>query len=275
MDLFIHSLGLARIGILGDGSTVVPMAGQLECAEGAGSSGGDQPLTSGGLEGEGTGFPRSSLETAVTDIHCSVWSSWMLLCIPAATFSSSQSSSAVHFNSPETQAYRLIFNHTQSRKSAHLELISTFIRHHPFSSVLFLTSLDISTAAEDESVIMSPWRALLPPTAANSTNVMIEKLKEIPPYVQEPAYDPLREGGPSKTADIAYPPPLPAGGLCESLLADLQKEGQGTVPPHGTLCAWCAEGDNRGDAFGMAGVVAFVLGIGEWRKRKRILVFIS
>ncbi len=132
--------------------------------------------------------------------------------------------------------------------------------------MLLLTSLDISTAAEDESVLMSPWRSLLPPSAAKSPNATIENLKEIPPYVQEAVYDSLREGGPSKSEATAYPPPLPAGGLSGALLADLQKEGSGTVPPHGALCAWCAEGDNRGDAFGMAGVVAFVLGIGECRK---------
>ena len=32
---------------------------------------------------------------------------------------------------------------------------------------------------------------------------------------------------------------------------------------HGGLAAWCVEGDNRGDAMGLAGVVLQVLGIGK------------
>lgn len=218
VDLLINSLGLSRIGVLGDGSTVVPMVGQLEQANNPEKADIDPALTSGGLEVYG----RSGC-------------SYIFL----------QQRSPV----------------LKSRKSEHIGLISTFIRSHPFSSVLLLTSLDISTAAEDESVLMSPWRSLLPPSAAKSPNATIENLKEIPPYVQEAVYDSLREGGPSKSEATAYPPPLPAGGLSGALLADLQKEGSGTVPPHGALCAWCVEGDNRGDAFGMAGVVAFVLGI--------------
>jgi proteasome assembly chaperone 2 len=129
--------------------------------------------------------------------------------------------------------------------------------------VIVLTSLDIATAAEDESVIMSPWRSLLPPNV-KSDDERIARLKEIPSYLSSTAPDPLREDSISASTTQAYPPPLPAGGLCGPLLENLQHNGEGgSVPPHGALCAWCAEGDNRGDAFGMAGVLAFVLGLGE------------
>ncbi len=51
IDLLIHSIGLKRLGDLGDGSTVVPMVGQLDVHEDDKDPGQDATLTTGGVEG--------------------------------------------------------------------------------------------------------------------------------------------------------------------------------------------------------------------------------
>lgn len=56
-----------------------------------------------------------------------------------------------------------------------------------------------------------------------------------------------------------YPPFLPSAGLTRRLLQELQEDENS----HGTLAAWCVEGDNRGDAMGLAAVVLQLLDLGE------------
>ncbi len=138
-------------------------------------------------------------------------------------------------------------------------MLSDFIKSYSWSSVLLLASVNISMAEEDESVLFSPWRSILPPSSDNAPNGVVDRLREVPALDQTPSVDPLRESSSSVAAPASrYPPWLPDGGLCPDILEKLQST---STPPHGALAGWCAEGDNRGDAFGMAGVVTFLLGI--------------
>lgn len=57
----------------------------------------------------------------------------------------------------------------------------------------------------------------------------------------------------------SYPPFLPAAGLTRRLLTALS--GEKAPIPHGAIAAWCVEGDNRGDARSLAGVVLDVLNL--------------
>jgi proteasome assembly chaperone 2 len=67
-------------------------------------------------------------------------------------------------------------------------------------------------------------------------------------------------GSPRKVEAPLYPPFLPSAGLTRRLLQKLQEDGS----PHGAVAAWCVEGDNRGDAMGLAGVVLGVLDLREY-----------
>jgi proteasome assembly chaperone 2 len=58
-----------------------------------------------------------------------------------------------------------------------------------------------------------------------------------------------------------YPPFLPSAGSTRKLLIRLQDKSD---VPHAAISAWCVEGDNRGDARALAGLVLGVLGAGEW-----------
>ncbi|UOH83810.1 hypothetical protein LQV05_006548 [Cryptococcus neoformans] len=62
-----------------------------------------------------------------------------------------------------------------------------------------------------------------------------------------------------RSISSSYPPFLPAAGLTRRLLTALSEE---KAPiPHGAIAAWCVEGDNRGDARSLAGVVLDVLSL--------------
>lgn len=137
----------------------------------------------------------------------------------------------------------------QSRKQAHTDLLISFTSSYKFSAVLILTSVD-SAAATTEDHLLSPLQVILPPSdlASKIPSDLAERLSRIPPYPPTPSTKPT------------YPPFLPNGGLARRLLATLQTNPE---IPHGTLAYWCAEADNRPDAFRYAGIVTYLLGIRE------------
>jgi proteasome assembly chaperone 2 len=137
----------------------------------------------------------------------------------------------------------------QSRKQAHVDLLINFIQSYKFSAIIILTTLD-SAAATTEDHLLSPLQLLLPPsTSSRLPTDLAERLARIPPYVP-----------PTPSTDSPYPPFLPNGGLTRRLLTTLQANSS---IPHATLAYWCAEADNRPDAFRYAGIVTYLLGIRE------------
>lgn len=150
-----------------------------------------------------------------------------------------------------------------SEKQAHAELIVSFIASSEFSSVLILTSLDISASTDDYNLI-SPFRSVIPPAAVSSG--LVKRLQEIPAHHEEgPAYGSGLSLPPAGSSP-SYPPLMPGSGSTRRLLSALSsfqgasQSPNSTIPPHGVLAAWCAEADNRADAHGLANVVLYCLG---------------
>ncbi|ODN76005.1 hypothetical protein L202_05965 [Cryptococcus amylolentus CBS 6039] len=198
-DLLISTLGLKRVGFLGNGDTVAPFAGVGENGE----------VATGGLEVYG----QEGSELYV-----------------------------VQQRSPTLK----------TKKDEHVSVISEFAQGNEFGFVLVVTSLD--SAHQDDVQLLTPYQHILPPTIVSSVPPIIQRIKNLPPLslaISQPSF------GPRSTS--RYPPFLPAAGLTRRLLSAFS-EDQKKIS-HGAVTAWCVEGDNRGDARGLAGIVLGVLGI--------------
>lgn len=79
--------------------------------------------------------------------------------------------------------------------------------------------------------------------------------------VQPPSEFAPRSPVPS-SATAAYPPFIPGGGSTRRLLTALRDAGVS----HGTIAAWCAEGDNREDAMALAHHALAAAGLGAEAK---------
>ncbi|OXB38313.1 proteasome assembly chaperone 2 [Cryptococcus neoformans] len=140
----------------------------------------------------------------------------------------------------------------KSQKDRHVSLLKTFINSNAFGAVLVLTSLD--SAIQGDAQLLIPYQRVVPP-GLSSFPSQIQKIQNIPPLslsLSQPAAS-------GRSISSSYPPFLPAAGLTRRLLTALSEE---KAPiPHGAIAAWCVEGDNRGDARSLAGVVLDVLSL--------------
>ncbi|WWD22451.1 hypothetical protein CI109_106942 [Kwoniella shandongensis] len=140
----------------------------------------------------------------------------------------------------------------KTKKDAHVALLHDFISTNAFSSVVILTSLD--AANQDDAQLLTPHQRVLPPRIPSSLPPSLQRLSDLLPPLSLNMIDQPR---PSASTSSTYPPFLPAAGLTRRLLASLASE----QIPHGAVTAWCVEGDNRGDAVALAGIVLRLLGI--------------
>ncbi|WVQ80323.1 hypothetical protein IAT38_002428 [Cryptococcus sp. DSM 104549] len=141
----------------------------------------------------------------------------------------------------------------KTKKDEHVALLKDFVASSAFGFVLLLTSLD--SANQDDAQLLTPFQQIRPPNPSSTAPPQLARLSDLPPLS-------LSIDGPpsfSATPTSTYPPFLPAAGLTRRLLAVLNVDGKRTA--HGAIAAWCVEGDNRGDARGLAGQVLRVLGI--------------
>ncbi|WVW81907.1 hypothetical protein I302_103907 [Kwoniella bestiolae CBS 10118] len=144
----------------------------------------------------------------------------------------------------------------KTKKDEHVELIREFIQSSGFGVVLLLASLD--AANQDDAQLLTPHQRILPPTS--SPHPILQTLENtLPPLQLSLSTPPSTFSGHSETSSSVYPPFLPAAGLTRRLLSSLQD----SQIPHGSITAWCVEGDNSGDAISLAGVVLRVLGLDE------------
>lgn len=152
-----------------------------------------------------------------------------------------------------------------SKKARHAALIAQFLATSSFAAVLLLTSMDISSST-DEYDLMSPYRSIISEEVSKSDASLIGKLREIPAHASHPTSHGLQVSAP-----LPAIPDMPGSGSARRILQELAKDPQ--TPPYGTLATWCAEADNRPDVHGLANVVLFCLGQGEFRSGVAIIVF--
>ncbi|KAK8845498.1 hypothetical protein IAR55_006211 [Kwoniella newhampshirensis] len=143
----------------------------------------------------------------------------------------------------------------KTKKDAHVALLHDFITANSFSSVMILTSLD--AANQDDAQLLTPHQRVLPPHLPSSPPPPIQRLSDLFPPLNLNIDESAHSSFPSSSATAPYPPFLPAAGLTRRLLSSLASENIA----HGAVTAWCVEGDNRGDAIALAGVVLQTLGI--------------
>ncbi|WWC85889.1 uncharacterized protein L201_000756 [Kwoniella dendrophila CBS 6074] len=142
----------------------------------------------------------------------------------------------------------------KTRKDAHVELIREFVTSQSFGLILLLTSLD--SANQDDAQLLTPHQRLLPPSFSSSepSNKILHSLEKVLPPLQ---LNILENPSITSSPSAIYPPFLPSAGLTRRLLASFQN----SQIQHGTITAWCVEGDNRDDAINLAQTVFHILGI--------------
>ncbi|RXK36764.1 hypothetical protein M231_05999 [Tremella mesenterica] len=133
------------------------------------------------------------------------------------------------------------------RKEAHVTLLRDFLSSVNPSFVLILTSINASE--QDDAQLLTSHQHILPPSPPMSP--YISKLLSLP-RLQLHLIDPIQ----STNGTSTYPPFLPSAGLTRRMLVALRE----TSVPHGAIAAWCAEGDNRGDAVEFTRTVLKFLG---------------
>ncbi|KAI9635853.1 PAC2 family-domain-containing protein [Dioszegia hungarica] len=139
----------------------------------------------------------------------------------------------------------------KSKKDEHVELLRSFAEDSKFGFVLVLTSLD--AANQDDAQLLAPHQHIAPPSTPAPSDVL-DRLRSFPALSLSLASDRPPTSDPQRST-AQYPPFLPSAGLTRRLLAALQT----TSTPHGCLTVWCAEGDNREDAYALTARVLYLL----------------
>ncbi|WRT63740.1 uncharacterized protein IL334_000663 [Kwoniella shivajii] len=143
----------------------------------------------------------------------------------------------------------------KSKKESHIELIKQFILSNPIGLVMVLTSLD--AANQDDAQLLTPHQRILSPSSSTSTstsNRILQNLENLLPSLQLGI---TISDIPQSSNKSTYPPFLPAAGLTRRLLSTFHENDV----IHGTITAWCVEGDNSNDAISLAQIILNVLGI--------------
>ncbi|OCF45184.1 proteasome assembly chaperone 2 [Kwoniella heveanensis CBS 569] len=222
-DLLIKSLGLKRVGYVGDGSTVAPFAGRGE----------DGEVVTGGLEvygHEGGELfviqQRSPTLKTSKDEHVALLSGF----IRSAEYAFSSVLILTSLDAASQDDAQLLTPHQRIIPPARSN-----------SSAGFSSPIPILQRLEQN---LPPLRLNIEPSRFGSSG--------------QPGQSPS-----TSTPGALYPPFLPAAGLTRRLLASLDSTemGQLQAPPHGAVTAWCVEGDNRGDAISLTQLVLSLLGI--------------
>lgn len=99
----------------------------------------------------------------------------------------------------------------------------------------------------------APHQHIAPPSTPAPSDVL-DRLRSFPALSLSLASDRPPTSDPQRST-AQYPPFLPSAGLTRRLLAALQT----TSTPHGCLTVWCAEGDNREDAYALTARVLYLL----------------
>ncbi|KAK1926044.1 PAC2 family-domain-containing protein [Papiliotrema laurentii] len=132
----------------------------------------------------------------------------------------------------------------KDKKDEHVELIKRFVEDIRPSFTLLLTSLD--AANQDDQSLLTPHVSILPPSPSptETSTPVHTNIRSVPSL---PSFSNLRD-----TTATPYPPFIPGGGLSKRILIAFKSLES---LPHGTIAAWCVEGDNRADAHALAALV--------------------
>ncbi|WVQ93761.1 hypothetical protein IAU59_000839 [Kwoniella sp. CBS 9459] len=223
-DLLITSLGLKRVGQIGDDDTVAPFAGRGE----------DGEVVTGGLEvygHEGSELfviqQRSPTLKTKKDEHVALLSDFIR-------------------SAENGLGFVLVLTSLDAASQDDAQLLTPHQRIVPPSQ---------SNPKQASSSILARLEQTLPPLRLNIEPSPAD-------YYGSGTQAPASSSGSGSAG--TYPPFLPAAGLTRRLLASLNgNSGQASAPApaHGAVTAWCVEGDNRGDAISLTQTVLAVLGI--------------
>ncbi|KAF8317982.1 hypothetical protein DL93DRAFT_2076539 [Clavulina sp. PMI_390] len=152
--------------------------------------------------------------------------------------------------------YALVQQRSPVMQACKLEFIQSFVKYATeggFSSILFLTGLDLSNRPDSHMITPAYF---LPTSSSTPVPPLTEKLSSmIPPFM------PPGSPHPFSSSPSSEPFKLPSSGLTVPLLREMS--GNASAPASATILQYVLEGDNREDAVMMATIVARAIGITE------------
>lgn len=143
----------------------------------------------------------------------------------------------------------------KSQKSVFVQELLTWIEEQGFKEVLLVGSMDAGMRIDKEmETPLMQWSA--DSEKASKDSVLASVLKSLPRFTPTPL-----AGTQDEVEKSSRVPALPGAGLVRRILSAHAKESSSV--PFGALLMFCGEGDNRGDAHALAGLISQLLGIQE------------
>ncbi|KAF5322168.1 hypothetical protein D9619_001700 [Psilocybe cf. subviscida] len=144
-------------------------------------------------------------------------------------------------------------------KQQFIDALFAFIKSSEFSSVLFLSGVDLSNRTDSQ--MLTPTYQIRPKNSASVEGSPLASLLDLPIPIYTSPTQPL-SGQPTDDSEIPF---IPGGGLTRRILSSIPS---GWPIPTASVLQFVIEGDNRPDAGYLASVATRILNsdITQWRE---------